>query len=131
MPPSSTAAASIPHPAAPFSKRTAAEPAAPSPATSFKLEGGRIVRLAPASALKSDRDVTVIVATSRFLLAGLTDAHVQFSAAEADVRATRPLAAFALRVAAFIEETLDQGFTTVRDAGGLDPAWAQVVAKGF
>jgi imidazolonepropionase-like amidohydrolase len=42
-----------------------------------------------------------------------------------------PLAAFALRVAALIEETLDQGFTTVRDAGGLDPAWAQVVAKGL
>jgi imidazolonepropionase-like amidohydrolase len=65
------------------------------------------------------------------VLPGLADAHVHFSATEADGRATMPLAAFALRVAAFIEETLDQGFTTVRDAGGLDPAWAQVVANGL
>src|SRR6058998_1573547 len=103
----------------------------PRPGVSVLVEDGRIARLAPASALKSDRDATVIDATGRFLFPGLTDAHVHFSATEADGRATRPLAAFALRVAAFIEETLDQGFTTVRDAGGLDPAWAQVVAKGL
>src|SRR3989442_9704541 len=103
----------------------------PRPGVSVIVEDGRIARIAPASALKPDRDATVIDATERFLLPGLTDAHVHFSATEADGRTTRPLAAFALRVAAFIEETLDQGFTTVRDAGGLDPAWAQVVAKGL
>src|SRR5207244_396497 len=84
-------------------------------------EDARIARIAPASALRPDREITVIDATGRFLLPGLTDAHVHFSATEADGRATRPLAAFALRVAAFIEETLDQRSTTVRDAGGLDP----------
>jgi imidazolonepropionase-like amidohydrolase len=73
----------------------------------------------------------VIECFGGFVLPGLTDAHVHFSATEPDGRATMPLAAFALRVAGFIEETLDQGFTTVRDAGGLDPAWAQVVAKGL
>jgi imidazolonepropionase-like amidohydrolase len=100
-------------------------------AVSVLLEHGHIARIAPASALKPEREVTVIECEGRFLLPGLTDAHVHFSATEADGRATRPLAAFALKVAAFIEETLDQGFTTVRDAGGLDPAWAQVVAKGL
>src|SRR2546428_10060271 len=103
----------------------------PRPGVSVIVEDGRIARIAPARALKPDRDATVIDATERFLLPGLTDAHVHFSATESDGRATRPLAAFALGVAAFIEETLDQGFTTVRDAGGLDPAWAQVVAKGL
>src|SRR5438552_3267847 len=98
---------------------------------SILVENGLIARIADTSSLKPDRDTAVIDATGRFLLPGLTDAHVHFSATEADGRATRPLAAFALRVAAFIEETLDQGFTTVRDAGGLDPAWAQVVAKGL
>jgi imidazolonepropionase-like amidohydrolase len=91
----------------------------------------QIARIAPADARTPERNTTVIDATGRFLLPGLTDAHVHFSATEADGRATRPLAAFALRVAAFIEETLDQGFTTVRDAGGLDPAWAKVVADGL
>src|SRR3989442_10886935 len=103
----------------------------PRPGVSVIVEDGRIARIAPASAVKPDRDASVIDATERFLLPGLTDAHVHFSATEADGRATRPLAAFALRVGAFIEETLDQGFPTVRDAGGLDPAWAQVVAKGL
>src|SRR5438093_9811522 len=103
----------------------------PRPGVSVLVEDARIARIAPASALKPDRETTVIDATGRFLLPGLTDAHVHFSATEADGRTTRPLAAFALRVAAFIEEALDQGFTTVRDAGGLDPAWAGVVARGL
>ena len=32
--------------------------------------------------------------------------------------------------AAVIEGALQEGFTTVRDAGGLEPAWAQAVASG-
>src|SRR6266540_1723068 len=92
----------------------------PRPGVSVLIEDGRIARIAAASALTPEREATVIDAGGRFLLPGLTDAHVHFSATQADGRATRPLAAFALRVAAFIEETLDQGFTTVRDADGLD-----------
>ncbi len=109
----------------------------PRPGVSVLVEDGRIARIAPAELSPSrahgrrGRGVRVLDCSDRFLLPGLTDAHVHFSATEPDGRATRPLAAFALKVAAFIEETLDQGFTTVRDAGGLDPAWAEVVAKGL
>jgi imidazolonepropionase-like amidohydrolase len=98
---------------------------------SVVVEDGRITHVKSAGWLKGRRNATTIDCEGRFLLPGLTDAHVHFSATEPDGRATRPLAAFALRAAGFIEETLDQGFTTVRDAGGLDPAWAQVVAKGL
>ena len=103
----------------------------PRPGVSVVVEDGRITHVQSARWLKGRRNATTIDCTGRFLLPGLTDAHVHFSATEPDGRATMPLAAFALRVAAFIDETLDQGFTTVRDAGGLDPAWAQVVAKGL
>ena len=103
----------------------------PRSGVSVLIEDGRIARVAPAGAVAKPAGADVIECFGRFVLPGLTDAHVHFSATEPDGRATRPLAAFALRVAAFIEETLDQGFTTVRDAGGLDPAWAQVVAKGL
>jgi len=103
----------------------------PRPAVSVLVEDGRIAHIAPAASLKPARDAAVIDAAGRFLLPGLTDAHVHFAATEADGRFTRPLAAYALKVAAFIEETLDQGFTTVRDAGGLDPGWAGVVASGL
>jgi len=101
------------------------------PGVSIAIEDGRIARIAHAQSLKAERDAVVIDATGRFLLPGLTDAHLHFGATESDGRATRPLAAYALKVAAFIEETLDQGFTTVRDAGGLDAAWAVVVERGL
>jgi imidazolonepropionase-like amidohydrolase len=81
--------------------------------------------------MNAEDGARVIDCSGRFLLPGLTDAHVHFAATEPDGRVTRPLAAYALKVAAFIEETLDQGFTTVRDAGGLDPAWADVVEQGL
>jgi len=55
---------------------------------------------------------------------------VHFALTEADGNPTRPWAEWSLAVAAFIEATLDQGFTTVRDAGALDPAWSRAVAHG-
>jgi imidazolonepropionase-like amidohydrolase len=103
----------------------------PRPGISVAVEDGRIVRVGAAKSLKPERDAVVIDCTGRFLLPGLTDAHVHLAATENDGRVTRPLAAFALKVAAFIEATLDEGFTTVRDAGGLDPAWVAVVARGL
>ena len=103
----------------------------PRSGVSILVEGGRVARVGPAGAVAKPAEASAIECFGRFVLPGLTDAHVHFSATEADGRATMPLAAFAMRVRALIEETLDQGFTTVRDAGGLDPAWAQVVAKGL
>jgi imidazolonepropionase-like amidohydrolase len=103
----------------------------PRPGVSVAVDGGCIARVGPTDALEAEGGARVIDCFGRFLLPGLTDAHVHLAATEPDGRITRPLAAYALRVAAFIEETLDQGFTTVRDAGGLDPAWAQVVDSGL
>ena len=103
----------------------------PRSGVSVLVEYGRIARVGPGGAISKPPDANVIECFGRFVLPGLTDAHVHFSATEPDGRAAMPLAAFALRVAAFIEETLDQGFTTVRDAGGLDPAWALVAANGL
>src|SRR2546428_371098 len=87
----------------------------PRPGVSVIVEDGRIARIAPASALKPDRDATVIDATERFLLPGLTDAHVHFSATEADGRATRPLAAFARRGATQIKVMASGGAASPTD----------------
>jgi imidazolonepropionase-like amidohydrolase len=54
----------------------------PRPATAILVEDGRITRIAPASALKPPRDAAVIDAAGRFLLPGLTDAHVHFAATD-------------------------------------------------
>lgn len=101
----------------------------PRPGSSVIVEGHSIVRIARAREFDVPRDAEVYDLGGRFLLPGLTDAHVHFGLTEPDGTTTRPLAAYALKVARFIEETLDQGFTTVRDAGGLDPAWAGAVDR--
>jgi imidazolonepropionase-like amidohydrolase len=105
--------------------------AEPRPGVSVVVEGRSIARITPARGFVPPRDAQIIDLQGRFLLPGLTDAHVHFGLTEPDGTTTRPLAAFALKVARFIEETLDQGFTTVRDAGGLDPAWASAVERGL
>ena len=105
--------------------------AEPRPGVSVLVEDGRIARIGAASGFPREAEARVIDAQGRFLLPGLTDAHVHFGLTENNGTPTRPWAAYAVKVAAFIGETLDQGFTTVRDAGGLDPAWAQLVERGL
>jgi imidazolonepropionase-like amidohydrolase len=65
------------------------------------------------------------------LLPGLTDAHVHFALTEPNGALTQPWAEWFARVSSFMIDTLDQGFTTVRDAGALDPAWARAIEKGL
>ncbi len=102
----------------------------PKPGVSVRVEDGRITRIAPNDAFEGS-DETVIDASGRYLLPGLTDAHVHLGLTEGDGQITRPLSAYAVKVVRFIEETIDQGFTTVRDAGALDPSWAGVVSRGM
>jgi Imidazolonepropionase and related amidohydrolases len=98
---------------------------------SLELRDGRIARIFPASQLSASPDAPVIDLAGHFLLPGLTDAHVHFALTEPNGAPTQPWAEWAARVSAFIGQTLDQGFTTVRDAGALDPAWARVVENGL
>ena len=98
---------------------------------SVTVEDGRITRVGATSKSPPKSDATVIDADGRFLLPGLTDAHVHFAITEGGGGMTRPVAAHALLIARYIEASLDQGFTTVRDAGALDPAWAGVVSRGL
>ena len=102
----------------------------PKSGVSVRVEDGRINRIAPKDAFEGS-DGTVIDAGGRYLLPGLTDAHLHLGLTEGNGQITRPLSAYAVKVIGFIEETLAQGFTTVRDAGGLDPSWAGVVARGM
>jgi imidazolonepropionase-like amidohydrolase len=102
---------------------------APRPNISLELRDGRIARIFPASRLSASPDAPVIDLAGHFLLPGLTDAHVHFALTEPNGAPTQPWAEWAARVSAFIGQTLDQGFTTVRDAGALDPAWARAVEK--
>lgn len=93
------------------------------------IEDGRIGRIGDIGAVAAG--VPVIDGAGTTLLPGLTDAHVHFAliGVKGD-HGSDPWIVHVLSVAEVIGSALEEGFTTVRDAGGLEPAWAQAVAAG-
>ena len=67
------------------------------------------------------------------LIPGLIDAHVHACLIEADVHRAfaEPGAIFTYRVGQILEETLQMGFTTVRDAGLADLGFKLAVERGY
>ncbi|MEK7248744.1 MAG: amidohydrolase family protein [Chloroflexota bacterium] len=109
----------------------AGDGADPKPKTSVEVRDGRIARVVAASKIAANEEAQVIDLGGCFLLPGLTDAHVHLGLTEANGAPTQPWAEWVARVTGFLGQALDQGFTTVRDAGALDPAWARVIEKGI
>ncbi len=107
---------------------------APSPNGSVVAEGERIREVLSGPPGKVPSDATVIDCRHQTLLPGLIDAHVHVGAVEANIMTqqrrfhTSMLVIRSLRV---IQETLDQGFTTLREAGGSDPGFREAVRLGY
>jgi imidazolonepropionase-like amidohydrolase len=82
------------------------------------VEAGRISAVGRVGELASG--VAVVDGAGTTLLPGLTDAHVHFAliGTRGD-HGTDTWIGHVLTVAGFIEGALQEGFTTVRDAGGL------------
>jgi imidazolonepropionase-like amidohydrolase len=77
---------------------------------------------------------TVIDCTGMTLLPGLTDAHVHMGAVDVNIldqHREHPSNLVALMMARILEDTLQQGFTTVRDAGGTDWSFKAAVERGI
>jgi len=76
----------------------------------------------------------VIDAKGQFLLPGLIDAHVHIGAHEVDIgkqQRSFPPSLLIIRSLKAMEETLEQGFTTVRDAGGADAGIREAQRQGL
>ncbi|NYH92265.1 metal-dependent hydrolase family protein [Actinopolymorpha rutila] len=76
----------------------------------------------------------VIDCRGRTLMPGLIDAHVHVCSLDVEVgREQRdyPTSLLAYEIGAVIGRTLDQGYTTVRDAGGADWGMKEAVARGL
>jgi len=76
----------------------------------------------------------VIECRGRTVMPGLIDAHVHVCAVEVDLAAQRrvyPTSLLAYATAKMIRQALDQGFTTVRDAGGADWGMKEAVDRGI
>jgi imidazolonepropionase-like amidohydrolase len=68
------------------------------------------------------------------LMPGLTDAHVHIGAVEVNIldqHREHPSNLVALMMARILEDTLQQGFTTVRDAGGTDWSFKAAVERAI
>jgi imidazolonepropionase-like amidohydrolase len=98
------------------------------------VEGRRIVEVVAGGRLTTPADATVIDCRGHTLMPGLTDVHVHICAVDVNIleqhRAYPPslLVAKALRI---LEDTLQQGYTTVRDAGGADAGLRMAVEQGL
>jgi len=97
------------------------------------VEDGRIGRIGASGSFSLPRGADVIDCQGRTLMPGLTDAHVHLSAVDLSLagRTTEPAPVVALRIAGLIEDTLQRGFTTVRDAGGLPWGYKEAVRLGL
>lgn len=101
----------------------------PMPHSSVLVEAGRIT--AVGASLAAPAGARTIDCGGRTLMPGLTDAHVHFGlVATGDNEPIESHVSYVLKVVENIRIALEEGFTTVRDAGGLDPAYALAVASG-
>ncbi|MDA1188625.1 MAG: amidohydrolase family protein [Chloroflexi bacterium] len=105
----------------------------PKRGVSVLVEDGRIQSIFTDKSKRPKAD-KVIDLSGMTLMPGLTDAHVHLGALGVNSPRTQSpednLTSYVLDVVENIETALQEGFTTVRDAGGLDPAFAFAVESG-
>jgi imidazolonepropionase-like amidohydrolase len=109
--------------------------AAPVPDAAVVIDGDRIAAAGPRSAVTWPPDAEVVDVRGRTVIPGLIDAHDHL-ASHGYGLATRwgldePASTAHLRTARVLAETLAMGYTTVRDAGGLDAGFKLAVEQGL
>ncbi len=106
----------------------------PLPNGSVIVEGERIKEVIPGPPGMVPSDAITIDCHHQTLLPGFIDAHVHVGAVEANImdQQRRNFASMlVIRTIKIIKEALDQGFTTVRDAGGADPGFREAIRQGL
>lgn len=105
--------------------------AEPLPHGSVLVEGDRIARVAAGGA---PRDAELVDLSGLTLLPGLIDAHVHIgysSEMRAVLNMEVSIAERAADIFRTLRETLDAGFTAVRDCGGIDHGVLRTVGRGL
>ncbi len=104
------------------------------PGASVRVEGDRIVEVVDDGApLSRPENVEVIDAGDRTLMPGLIDTHVHPAITTMDLAAMarRSPTRVGIETKAILERMLRRGFTTVRDAGGLDVGVQEALRAGL
>lgn len=97
------------------------------------VEGERIKEVGEGVPGRLPPESTSFDLKGKTLIPGLIDAHVHVCIVEADPHRAfgEPGAVFAYRVGQILEDTLQMGFTTVRDAGLADLGFKLAVERGY
>ncbi|HVM95780.1 MAG TPA: amidohydrolase family protein [Candidatus Acidoferrales bacterium] len=105
----------------------------PRPNSTVVIEGERISAINSAGQTSFAADAFTVDCGGRTLMPGLTDAHIHAAIVETDFTKARrdSVATVAFRIKDVLEQTLQAGFTTIRDAFGLDWGFAQATNRGF
>jgi imidazolonepropionase-like amidohydrolase len=105
--------------------------AEPRSAMDVLVRDGRIEWIRAVGATPRISGAEVIDGAGCTVMPGLTDAHVHFAIIGQDgTHGDFSWIEHVHAVSAVISAALDDGFTTVRDAGGLEPTWARMVERG-
>ena len=98
-------------------------------------EGGRIVAAGPRAAVAVPEGAEQINATGLTLMPGLIDCHDHLASFTYDLLSrwgmTEPRSTRTLRIARVIEDTLQSGYTTIRDCGWLEAGFRVAVEEGL
>ena len=101
---------------------------------SVVVEGDRISEVRSSGSSPTSGYDAVIDCAGMTLMPGLTDAHVHIGAVDVNIldqHREHPSNLTALLMAGILTDTLMQGFTTVRDAGGTDWSFKAAVERGI
>ena len=109
--------------------------AAPMDDAAVLVNGARIEAVGPAASVAAPPDAAVIDARGMALLPGLIDCHDHLASFSYEIASrwgiTEMRSLRHLRIAAVLRQTLETGYTTVRDAGGLDAGFRMAVDEGL
>jgi imidazolonepropionase-like amidohydrolase len=98
------------------------------------VEGDRIREVLRGSPGRVPSDAQTVDCRNQTLLPGLIDGHVHLGAVDANIMEQQRLyhpSMLVIRTLKVIQEALDQGFTTVRDAGGADAGYREAQRQGL
>jgi imidazolonepropionase-like amidohydrolase len=99
------------------------------------IEGGDIVNVGDAQSVRIPDGAEVVEAGGMTLMPGLIDTHDHLASFSYEIASrwgiTEPRSTRHLRIASVLRQTLESGYTTVRDAGGLDAGFRQAVDEGL
>jgi imidazolonepropionase-like amidohydrolase len=104
------------------------------PGASLRVEGEKIVEVVgDGRGLTAAADIPIVDAGGKTVMPGLIDAHVHAAITTLDLGAMtrRSPSWVAIETKFFLEAMLRRGFTTVRDAGGLDQGISIAVERGL